>query len=143
MIYQKTVKGLQKVFENISLFVVVVPIFLMKYKNKNSCALFVRLTDMQVDIDESMEEWSNFSQGRLKMRKLDIDNIRIINSCMAQTVNLAFYEGQVDKMYEIVGALNQQLEEQSVRISSRELYRHLGENNTISNNVMLSGLRNT
>ena len=84
---------------------------------------------------------------------------------MAQTVNLAFFEAQVDSLHEVVGEVNAALDKEvdlasggwlrgvlfgtqqhvmgSLKVSSAGLYRRLGDVSAISNQIMLSGLRST
>lgn len=52
-------------------------------------------TDLSVVIDPSSSLWSSFQNGELTLQRLDYNNIRIINSCLAQTVNLQYFEAQV------------------------------------------------
>lgn len=51
--------------------------------------------DLPVVIDPSSPHWSVVAHGELTLQRLDYDNIRIINSCLAQTVNLQYFEAQV------------------------------------------------
>lgn len=123
---------------------------------------------MEIVVDSTLARFCAFREGALWLRELDADSVRIVNGCMAQTVNLQFFEGQVDKMYDTVGEIHKSLEALSSnslwaswatsiqrlvpsteaakaakRFGSATLYRHLGTNNAISNNLMLSGLRTT
>ena len=94
------------------------------------------------------------------LQDLDADNVRILNSIMAQTVNLQYYENkvnsifdsnglrisqlplsQVDKMYEIVTDINLSIEQGQQKFFTLELNKHLATVNTIKNAIMLSGLR--
>ena len=115
------------------------------HHRKKTCLNVHARADMSVEVDPNLPRWSDLQDGVLRLQQLDLDSIRILNSCMAQTVNLQFFEGQVDKMYEIVDEVHQMLEKGSRlrRLRSGTLFRHLGTSNAISNNVLLSGLRNT
>jgi hypothetical protein len=48
-----------------------------------------------VVVDPSYKKWSSFDRGELVVQKFDYDNMRIVNSCLAQTVNLQYYEAKV------------------------------------------------
>jgi hypothetical protein len=51
---------------------------------------------------------------------------------------------QVDRMYEMVQDIFKSLEDGSAsNLNNKLLYKHLGDTSSISNSVMLSGLRNT
>ena len=106
-----------------------------------------------------------FSRGALHVAELDRDCERIIASCMAQTVNLAFFESAVDALHDVAAEVNRSLDRDmeaasgswytalfggTVRhllgghdTSTTALYRRLGEINDISNQIVLSGLRST
>jgi uncharacterized Rmd1/YagE family protein len=106
-----------------------------------------------------------FRRGSLHLGELDADSERIIASCMAQTVNLAFFESAVDALHDVAAEVHRSLDRDmaaasgswpvaifggSVRhllgghdTSTSALYRRLGEINDISNQVVLSGLRST
>lgn len=108
--------------------------------------------EIDVCVHASAPANPQFHRGKLVIKELDLDSIRVLNSCLAQTVNLAFFESQVDAMYDTIETTNQQLEAaQSGSITAwaggslraGTLYRHLGEVAAISNHVLLSGLRAT
>ena len=48
-----------------------------------------------IAVHPASKRWSTFENGELVLQKLDYDNMRIVNSCLAQTVNLQFYEAKV------------------------------------------------
>jgi len=54
--------------------------------------------DFTVEVDPSIESWSAFKANRLLVQKLDINNIRVISSVLAQSVALGHFERVVDGM---------------------------------------------
>jgi uncharacterized Rmd1/YagE family protein len=105
-----------------------------------------------------------FRQGVLVLDELDLDSVRVLNSCMAQTVNLQFFESQVEGMHDTVHQIHASIESGALtsnslwmqaaeaigttfgrknQLATGELYRHLANVNAISNQIVLSGLRNT
>ena len=120
----------------------------------------LNVPDCTLVIAPSASEWSALEDGRVILQDLDADNVRILNSIMAQTVNLQYYENkvnsifdsngllisqlplsQVDKMYEIVTDINLSIEQGQQKFFTLELNKHLATVNTIKNAIMLSGLR--
>lgn len=94
----------------------------------------------------SSAAWSRVDRsGDLVLRasELSLDAVRILNSCLSQTVNLQYFETQVDAMYSIVGEVHRSVEAGDPRgaINTQQLYKHLGSASSITNAVMLSGLR--
>ena len=106
--------------------------------------------------------WYGFRGGNLEVRGLCLDSVRVLNSCLAQTVNLQFFEGQVDGMHDTVREIHAAIEAGDAagsslvadaldalgagtggRLSTGMLYRQLAAVNAISNQIVLSGLRNT
>ena len=57
--------------------------------------MVVLMTDLLITILPSLPRWSRFENGELALKRLDYDSMRIVNSCLAQTVNLQFYEAKV------------------------------------------------
>lgn len=105
-----------------------------------------------------------FQQGVLLLEEIDLDSVRVLNSCMAQTVNLQFFESQVEGMHGTVQQIHASIESGALtsnslwrqaaeaigttfgrrnELATGELYRHLANVNAISNQIVLSGLRNT
>lgn len=77
------------------------------------------------------------------VQRLDFDTMRILNSCLAQTVNLQYFESQVDEMYDMVVDINRDLEDSTqFTVSGKALHSHLAATNNITNAIMLSGLKN-
>lgn len=54
--------------------------------------------EYRVDVDQSLDSWSSFKANRLVLRSLDINNVRVISSVMAQSVAMAHFEHAVDEM---------------------------------------------
>lgn len=97
-----------------------------------------------LQVQPSMPAWSTLSSGQLQVQELTDANVRIVSSALAQTVNLQYFEAEVDRMYEIVNELNDGLERQDyAHLESKSLYQNLARINTITNAVVLSGLRTT
>jgi hypothetical protein len=111
-------------------------------------------------------KWATIVGGTVRLRELDLDTARVLNSCLAQTVNLQFFEGKVDSMYETVRQVHALVEAGSHSrhsvwaqvldafslsssstdkntLSTTRLYQDLAAVNAISNHVVLSGLRST
>lgn len=104
-----------------------------------------------------------FRDGELEVPGLDLDSVRVLNSCCAQTVNLQFFEGQVEGMHDTVRDIHADIESGAGSrvsvvselaevfgtggsrhgMSTGRLYRQLAAVNAISNQIVLSGLRNT
>jgi hypothetical protein len=53
------------------------------------------IADLVIVVNPSYHRWSGFDNGELVLQRLDYDNLRIVNSCLAQTVNLQYYEAKV------------------------------------------------
>lgn len=100
----------------------------------------------------------------LQGEELELDAVRILNSCMAQTVNLQHFEVQLPRYEELVEDIYASLGGGGARgaaghssssssssrgsskprsMSSKQLFQSLGAVSAISNAVMLSGLRSS
>lgn len=122
--------------------------------------------DLQIEVNPTQAKFAEFSGGVLRLRSLDADALRILNSCLAQTVNLQFFEGQLDQMHGTIRHIQQTIQQDASKndsmlsvfrylspsaVLSRArqqaavalLYQHLAGVNAISNHVVLSGLRTT
>jgi hypothetical protein len=103
------------------------------------------------------------------LQRLDYNNIRIINSCLAQTVNLQYFEAQVaayelvidvcnadlglywpqvDAMHEVVLQVNKDMQESGdsslfhvLPSNTAQLHKYLASTSSISNAIVLSGLK--
>jgi hypothetical protein len=53
------------------------------------------VADLTLVIQPAAPKWSAFVDGELVLQRLDYDSIRIVNSCLAQTVNLQYFEAKV------------------------------------------------
>jgi uncharacterized Rmd1/YagE family protein len=66
--------------------------------------------DYTVVIRPSLKEWSIFEDDCVVLRRLNVNNLRVISSVLGQTVALYHYELQVDKMLDLFGDLNTKTE---------------------------------
>ena len=106
------------------------------------------VAELPIVIDPSSSRWSSFQNGELTLQRLDYNNIRIINSCLAQTVNLQYFEAQVDAMHEVVLQVNKDVEETEgnswlhvLPSNTAQLHKYLASTSSISNAIVLSGLK--
>jgi Uncharacterised ACR, YagE family COG1723 len=113
--------------------------------------------DLTVEVNpEALPEdkWCAMRDGTLVLRDLDMESVRIVNSCLGQTVHLQYYEARLDAMHDLVGDIHRSLESSTEgslsswmmpakHMRPSALFQHLGTINSISNSIMLSGLRTT
>eukprot|EP00959_Pyramimonas_sp_CCMP1952_P168075 3512359-Pyramimonas_sp.AAC.1 len=80
--------------------------------------------DYTVVIRPSLKEWSIFEGDCVVLRRLDVNNLRVISSVLGQTVALYHYELQVDKMLELFSELNSKTESTGTfSMSKRRLFQ--------------------
>jgi uncharacterized Rmd1/YagE family protein len=66
--------------------------------------------DYRVVLRPSLEPWSSFNGDFVVLRRMDVNNLRVISSVLGQTVALYHYEQQVETMLEMFSDLNAQTE---------------------------------
>lgn len=99
------------------------------------------MEDCVVSVKPQHNVWSSFEDGRLVVQRLDVDNIRILNNIMAQTVILDYNEREVDAMLSTVRGLNSALEGHSSEMPRPPaLYATLAQSNNISIKAIMLGV---
>jgi uncharacterized Rmd1/YagE family protein len=86
--------------------------------------------DYRVMVRPGLDKWSHFETDRVVLKRLDLNNISVIGTVMAQTVALEHHELKVDNMIEIFSGLNKTTEETGeMDISKARLFKLVAENN--------------
>eukprot|EP00854_Cymbomonas_tetramitiformis_P018946 gene18946-22639_t len=80
--------------------------------------------DYKVVLRSSLEEWSAFEGDFVILKRLDMNNLRVISSVLGQTVALYHYELKVDQMLEVFSEMNSKTElTGQFSMSKRRLFR--------------------
>ena len=86
--------------------------------------------DYRVMVRPGMEGWAEFAADHVVLKRLDLNNISVIGTVLAQTVALEHHELKVDNMIEIFSGLNKTTEETGeMDISKARLFKLVAENN--------------
>ena len=86
--------------------------------------------DYRVMVRPGMEGWAEFAADHVVLKRLDLNNISVIGTVLAQTVALEYHELKVDNMIEIFSGLNKTTEETGeMDISKARLFKLVAENN--------------
>jgi len=96
-----------------------------------STPLAVPMTDdYRVVVRPTLEDWASLESDHIVLKRMDINNISVISSVLAQTVALEHYEQKVDGMVEIFSKLNKSTElTGDLNISKKRLFSLVAENN--------------
>lgn len=96
-----------------------------------------RVEEYGVVIRPALEGWSTFEQDHLLLKRLDINNIRVMSTVLAHTVALDHYSGQVDSMLDVFSSLNQMMEKTGdLTIKKKKLFQLIATNNTTLTDVI-------
>jgi len=96
-----------------------------------------RVEEYGVVIRSALEGWSTFEQDHLLLKRLDINNIRVMSTVLAHTVALDHYSGQVDSMLDVFSSLNQMMEKTGdLTIKKKKLFQLIATNNTTLTDVI-------
>ena len=80
--------------------------------------------DYRVMVRPGMEGWAEFAADHVVLKRLDLNNISVIGTVLAQTVALEHHELKVDNMIEIFSGLNKTTEETGeMDISKARLFK--------------------
>jgi len=97
--------------------------------------------DFSVDVDSSIETWSEFKANRLVLQKLDINNIRVISAVLGQSVALGHFEQVVDGMLQSFEKANNEDTVSSNTLTlpaqTKLLFKILRESNTVLSEVIV------
>ena len=86
--------------------------------------------DYRVMVRPGLEPWAQFEADHVVLKRLDLNNISVIGTVLAQTVALEHHEIKVDNMIEIFSGLNKTTEETGeMDISKAKLFKLVAENN--------------
>lgn len=86
--------------------------------------------DYRVVVRPTLEDWAQLESDHILLKRMDINNISVISSVLAQTVALEHYEQKVDGMVEIFSKLNKSTElTGDLNISKKRLFSLVAENN--------------
>jgi uncharacterized Rmd1/YagE family protein len=86
--------------------------------------------DYRVVVRPELEHWAQFEADHTVLQKLDLNNIGVIGTVLAQTVALEHYEKRVDNMIEIFSKLNKSTEEKGqMDIKKDRLFKLVARNN--------------
>ena len=89
-----------------------------------------RTDDYRVMVRPGLEPWAQFEADHVVLKRLDLNNISVIGTVLAQTVALEHHEVKVDNMIEIFSRLNKTTEETGeMDISKAKLFKLVAENN--------------
>jgi len=96
-----------------------------------STPLAVPMTDdYRVVVRPTLSDWASLESDHIVLKRMDINNISVISSVLAQTVALEHYEQKVDGMVEIFSKLNKSTElTGDLNISKKRLFSLVAENN--------------
>ena len=96
-----------------------------------STPLTVPMTDdYRVVVRPTLSDWASLESDHIVLKRMDINNISVISSVLAQTVALEHYEQKVDGMVEIFSKLNKSTElTGDLNISKKRLFSLVAENN--------------
>jgi len=96
-----------------------------------STPLAVPMTDdYRVAVRPTLADWASLENDHIVLKRMDINNISVISSVLAQTVALEHYEQKVDGMVEIFSKLNKSTElTGDLNISKKRLFSLVAENN--------------
>ncbi|CEF98343.1 Protein of unknown function DUF155 [Ostreococcus tauri] len=86
--------------------------------------------DYRVVVRPGLADWASLENDHIVLKRMDINNISVISSVLAQTVALEHYEQKVDGMVEIFSKLNKSTElTGDLNISKKRLFSLVAENN--------------
>ena len=86
--------------------------------------------DYRVMVRPGLEPWAQFEADHVVLKRLDLNNVSVIGTVLAQTVALEHHEIKVDSMIEIFSGLNKTTEETGeMDISKAKLFKLVAENN--------------
>ena len=86
--------------------------------------------DYRVMVRPKLDGWAQFEADHVVLKRLDLNNISVIGTVLAQTVALEHHELKVDNMIEIFSGLNKTTEETGeMDISKARLFKLVAENN--------------
>jgi uncharacterized Rmd1/YagE family protein len=86
--------------------------------------------DYRVMVRPGLEPWALFEADHVVLKRLDLNNISVIGTVLAQTVALEHHELKVDNMIEIFSGLNKTTYETGeMDISKNKLFKLVAENN--------------
>ena len=86
--------------------------------------------DYRVMVRPGLEPWAQFEADHVVLKRLDLNNVSVIGTVLAQTVALEHHEIKVDNMIEIFSGLNKSTEETGeMDISKARLFKLVAENN--------------
>ncbi|CAM6101188.1 unnamed protein product [Calypogeia fissa] len=96
------------------------------------------LDDYGVLVRPTLSEWSEGGHDRVMLRKLDIDNIRVISSILGQSIALDHYAKKVDEMVTTFSELNRGMEQTGTFTMTRKsLFQLVAAANTTLADVIL------
>ncbi|BBN14543.1 required for meiotic nuclear division protein 1 [Marchantia polymorpha subsp. ruderalis] len=97
-----------------------------------------RKDDYGVLVRPTLPEWSEGGHDRVMLRKLDIDNIRVISSILGQSIALDHYAKKVDEMVTTFSELNRGMEQTGTFTMTRKsLFQLVAAANTTLADVIL------
>ena len=86
--------------------------------------------DYRVMVRPALQPWAQFEADHVVLKQLDLNNISVIGTVLAQTVALEHHELKVDNMIEIFSSLNKvTYETGEMDISKNKLFKLVAENN--------------
>jgi len=86
--------------------------------------------DYRVVVRPSLEPWSSFNGDFVVLRRMDVNNLRVISSVLGQTVALYHYEQQVETMLEMFSDLNAQTEQTgNFKMTKKQLFQLVAQLN--------------
>ena len=86
--------------------------------------------DYRVVVRPELNHWAQFEVDHTVLQRLDLNNIGVIGTVLAQTVALEHYERRVDNMIEIFSGLNKATEEMGqLDIKKDRLFKLVARNN--------------
>jgi len=93
--------------------------------------------DYGVTVRPTMARWSSLGNDSLTVKRLDVNNIRVISSILGQTVALDHYALKVDAMLETFGKINNEMEATGeLTISKPKLFMLVATNNNTLTDVI-------
>jgi len=109
----------------------------MASKHTKGKSKIPRVEEYGVVVRSALEGWSTFEQDHLLLKRLDINNIRVMSTVLAHTVALDHYSGQVDSMLDVFSSLNQMMEKTGdLTIKKKKLFQLIATNNTTLTDVI-------
>jgi len=94
--------------------------------------------ELRVAVRPQLEGWSSLEADTLSLRALDVNNLRVVSSVLAQSVALSHFEAKVSKMLELFSSLNADMEAEGgqLKLPRERLFQLIGESNNILTDLM-------